>query len=528
MRIKCAECLDYDLCVHCFAQGKKSGTHQPWHDYMVIEQHAYPIFEDGWGADEELLLIEGLKSCGMGNWQDTADHIGGRTKEEVKDHYMRVYMDSPTYPVPDFSKRFQVDPGEFIEARRRRIEEYRRHTKEAAAAAAAAKVKQQTSASVPSCHEVQGYMPGRLEFEVEHENEAEVTIKDMLFEPDDSAQEVELKIGVLNIYNSRLTSRAERKRVMLDHGLLEYRKSAGIDKKRSKEERELVARLKPFARLLQPDDYKRFVGSVLTELHCRRRIAELQEYRRNGVRTFAAAAKYENDKAMRHNALTSASTAGSNLINGNISQMLILGNGSSRHTANSAARAASSPAPSSAAASARGAGKNVMEGSLHPVHHSTVSVQHYIANDAIPGDTAATVPVTPHTTAAAVAALQPDTHQLSIPSLNTNTLTGPTLARLERPAANGTSGSSSSSLSAPPLDISRCSDIELLSASEQVLCSRLRILPKPYMAIKETLFREVIRNGGKLGQARAAEVVRIDARKVARIWQFFRENRWIL
>lgn len=514
-------CPDYDLCVQCFAQGKSSGSHEPWHDYMVIEQHAYPIFEETWGADEELLLIEGLKSFGVGNWQDVADHIGGRTKEEVKEHYMKIYMDSPKYPVPDLSKRFQVDPGEFIAERRKRIEEYRRKAKEAAAAAASAKAKP-ISASVPSCHEVQGYMPGRLEFEVEYENEAEVPIKDMIFEPDDSAQEVELKIGVLNIYNSRLTSRAERKRTMFEHGLLEYRKNSGIDKKRSKEERELVNRLKPFVRVLQPEDYKRFLGNILTEVHCRRRIAELQEYRRNGIRTFAAAAKYENDKAVRHAGLTNS---GGNLINGNISQMMILGNGSSRHTSNSHTRASSgTPGPSSHSSDRR---KNVMEGSLHPVHHSTVSAQNYMSNDSVNANSSSTTSndatdpaITPYTTAAAVAALQPDTYQLNIPSLNTNTLTPSTIARLSSPPP-------APSLLAPPLDISRCTDVELLSAAEQLLCSHIRVLPKPYLAIKETLFREVIRNGGTLTKTQATEVLKIDQPKAVHIWKFFKDQKWI-
>ena len=36
-------------------------------------------------------------------------------------------------------------------------------------------------ASAPTCHELAGYMPGRLEFETEWENDAETLIKDMEF-----------------------------------------------------------------------------------------------------------------------------------------------------------------------------------------------------------------------------------------------------------------------------------------------------------------------------------------------------------
>jgi hypothetical protein len=44
--------------------------------------------------------------------------------------------------------------------------------------------------SQPANHEIAGYMPGRLEFETEYENEAEQTVKDMLFSEEDTAEEV--------------------------------------------------------------------------------------------------------------------------------------------------------------------------------------------------------------------------------------------------------------------------------------------------------------------------------------------------
>lgn len=37
---------------------------------------------------------------GLGNWADIAEHVGGRTKEECYEHYMRTYIESPDYPLP--------------------------------------------------------------------------------------------------------------------------------------------------------------------------------------------------------------------------------------------------------------------------------------------------------------------------------------------------------------------------------------------------------------------------------------------
>lgn len=155
-----------------------------------------PHFDEDWGADEELLLIEGMRTHGVGNWQDISDHIGGRSKEEVEEHYRKIYLESDTYPVPNLKRKFNVDPSDFAEKRRQRIEDRR------AKAMKLLPPKQKPTASVPSCHEVQGYMPGRLEFEVEHENEAEVSVKDMIFESEDNETEAELKLAVL-IFTTR-------------------------------------------------------------------------------------------------------------------------------------------------------------------------------------------------------------------------------------------------------------------------------------------------------------------------------------
>jgi transcriptional adapter 2-alpha len=105
VRIRCADndCSNYDLCVPCFGEGKSSGKHDPaTHSFQVIEQHSIPIYVDDWGADEELLLLEGAETYGLGSWADIADHIGGyRTKDEVREHYIETYINSSKFPLPE-------------------------------------------------------------------------------------------------------------------------------------------------------------------------------------------------------------------------------------------------------------------------------------------------------------------------------------------------------------------------------------------------------------------------------------------
>ena len=291
----------------CFAGGESSKNHDPsTHPYQVIEQNSVPIFQEDWGADEELLLLEGAEIYGLGSWADIADHIGGyRDKDEVRDHYISTYVDSPNYPLPERADpedtRLQdaISKEEFQARKKRRIEE----RKESAKAAPPTTPKQKPTASVPACHEVQGYMPGRLEFETEFMNEAEEAVQHMSFDPgaglDGEDPEMELKMTVVDIYNARLTSRIERKKVLFEHNLLEYRKNTGLEKKRTKEERDLLNKTKPFARMTNNDDLEEFGNGLEYEHNLRLAISQLQEWRQMGIRDLKSGEKYEQEKQQR-------------------------------------------------------------------------------------------------------------------------------------------------------------------------------------------------------------------------------------
>ncbi|ROV93207.1 hypothetical protein VMCG_08755 [Cytospora schulzeri] len=313
VRIRCAHsaCNDYDLCVQCFSKGSSSNNHQPsTHPYRVIEQNSFPIFDDGWGADEELLLLEGCEIYGIGSWADIADHIGGyRNKDEVRDHYEKVYIESSKFPLPercspkDTSLANSTTREDFQARKKQRIEE----RKDAIKNAPAPPPKTKPTASVPSCHEIQGYMPGRLEFETEHANEAEEAVQLMQFEPGDGINpntgqlepEMELKLTVMEIYNSRLTQRVERKKVVFEHNLLDYRENTKLDKKRSKEERDILNKAKPFARMMNHKDFEDFNQGLIDELNLRQAISQLQDWRNMGIGDLRSGEQYEQAKVAR-------------------------------------------------------------------------------------------------------------------------------------------------------------------------------------------------------------------------------------
>ncbi|KAF8475589.1 hypothetical protein BDZ91DRAFT_186179 [Kalaharituber pfeilii] len=481
VRIRCAHpaCTEYDLCVPCFTSGAQSGNHNcSTHSYHVIEQHSVPIFDPDWGADEELLLLEGAEIYGLGSWADIADHIGGgRDKDEVKQHYIDTYINSSKFPLPelcdpnDTGGLDKIPKEEFQAKKKRRID-----AKKAALNASPLPPKQKPTTSGPSCHEVQGYMPGRLEFETEFDNDGEHAVAAMYFEPGDGINpvtgqlepEVELKLIVMDIYNSKLTQRALRKRVLFEHGLLEYRKNQAIDKKRTKEERDLLNKSKPFARLMNKRDYEEFSEGLVREHTLRQAVSQLQEWRKNGIITFEGGANYELEKAQRSIALKNA-----------------LGN---------------------------------MDRLSHRYSKATPPVE-------------APPPLGPLLTAA------PDpSNPLSVLSgKNPGSSLSPTPGASASPSASSPAvqkkGPVSMVVGGPwqplPLTAENTSDFHLLSPAEQQLCINLRIKPKPYLTIKEQLIKEALKQGGVLKKRATRELCSIDVNKVSRIHDFFVHSGWI-
>ncbi|KAF9527371.1 hypothetical protein CPB83DRAFT_856436 [Crepidotus variabilis] len=516
VRIKCADPVctpgeGVDLCPGCFCAGKEFENHLRGHPYRVIEMNSYPIFTEDWGADEELLLLTGIASHGIGNWKKIAEHVGTRTKEEVTKHYTDVYIKSANWPMPPMDLSFDIDPEVFHERKRRRI---------TAMNAQEPPAPKQAPTSMPGMHEVATFLPGRLEFEHELDNDAEDLVKDLEFgvvsdyggdeiiedeldadvkarqkweedkrlglipgkrpdsvppivngtvngyhangdlkkpkteeskenadeeeeqtqpQPYETQESIAFKLTLLESYFQRVEKRDEAKALMFDRSLLEYKKMQAIEKKRPREDREFLHRLRPFARLQTAEDYEAFSNDMLYEATLRKRIQELQQYRRLGLSTAADVDKYELDLAKRtqakstpiHNYTTERRTAGRQSSGPDAKRSSLAFDAASRE---------STPRPGTSVAP----------------------------------------PAAPH---------------------------------VRRPP--------------PPLNLANSPSLHLLTPAEQALCSQLRILPKPYLVIKETLVREYARRGGKLRRREARDLVKIDVNKTSRVWDFLVQSGYL-
>ena len=465
VRISCAHpaCPEYDLCVPCFSAGERSKAHDPaTHPYQVIEQNSVPIYDPDWGADEELLLLEGAEIYGLGSWADIADHIGGfRYKDEVRDHYLNTYVNSSNFPLParadphDTVLQDSIPKEEFQARKKRRIEE----RKEAAKTAPVATPKQKPTASVPACHEVQGYMPGRLEFETEFLNEAEEAVQHMSFEPGagtnnasgEADAEMELKMTVVDIYNSRLTSRMERKKILFEHHMLDYRKNMAHEKKRTKEERDLLNKVKPFARIMNHDDFEECCKGLEYEHNLRLAIAQLQEWRQMGIKDLKGGEKYEHEKQQR------------------LQRLIPQGSFDRFATSSRPGKQSHQPEQPSLASKL-----------TIPELPLRLQVTHKSAAE----------PPPMNDFDRAFAAGNGEAPQPAISKYTVPPLSGVVPWKLE----NGTAA-----------------DLQILTKEEVELCNILHINPKPYLVIKEALLKEAMKQGGNLKKK--------DARALCKVWQ---------
>ena len=276
-----------------------------------------------------MLLLEGIEKCGAGNWKLIADYIGnGKTSKNIEEHYWETYMGVHGYCLP--VETFDTDKNtiltqNFIKSndcnednlyssnaplnRIPIVPRYKLNEKVERDKGKETKSKdraeiQQKIGTLPGS-DLTGFIPLREDFDIEYENDAELMLADMEFNVDDHPSEKELKLQVIQIYNQKLTERDRRKRFVIDRGLVDNKKQMSLDRKRTKEERELVAKLRVFARFHSAAEHEALVEGMLKARRLRQQIALYQHYRRMGIRTLDQARNYEVDRKKRESEMKS-------------------------------------------------------------------------------------------------------------------------------------------------------------------------------------------------------------------------------
>ncbi|PON46048.1 Transcriptional adaptor [Parasponia andersonii] len=348
IRIKCVVCPDFDLCVECFSVGAEVTPHKSNHPYRVMDNLYFPLICPDWNADEETLLLEGIGMYGFGNWNEVAEHVGTKSRQQCIDHYNAIYMNSPCFPLPDLSHVVGKSKDELLAMAKRpgevkienpmvgelppneespvsvrvKNEEYKKDPGPQSSTHPTAedgldsvkmapnesqikdeiKVEEsQVDRSIgekkprisgdegPSMTELSGYNFKRQEFEVEYDNDAEQLLADMEFKDTDTDAERELKLRVLRIYSKKLDERKRRKDFILERNLL-Y--PDPFEKNLSPEEKEIYQRCKVFMRFHSKEEHEEFLRIIIEEHRIMKRIQDLKEARAAGCQTAAEANRF--------------------------------------------------------------------------------------------------------------------------------------------------------------------------------------------------------------------------------------------
>ncbi|KFK26542.1 hypothetical protein AALP_AA8G262500 [Arabis alpina] len=316
IRIKCAVCPDFDLCVECMSVGAEITPHKSDHPYRVMGNLTFPLICPDWSADDEMLLLEGLEIYGLGNWAEVAEHVGTKTKEQCLDHYRNIYLNSPFFPLPDMSHVAGKNRKELQAMAKGRTEEKKadqnmkeeypfsppkvkvEDTQKESHTDRTFGVKKPVAPGNNSLVELSSYNHKRQEFDPEYDNDAEQLLAEMEFKENDTPEEHELKLRVLRIYSKRLDERKRRKEFILERNLL-YPNP--YEKDLSQEEKVQCRRLDVFMRFHSKEEHDELLRSVVSEYRMVKRLKDLKEAQVAGCRSTAEAERYLGRKRKREN-----------------------------------------------------------------------------------------------------------------------------------------------------------------------------------------------------------------------------------
>lgn len=527
-----------------------------------------------WTVEEDLRLLDAIKSCGLGNWVDIAEHVSGQasTNKNAK-RCMERYMDEflgrygeilPPYTVVDsddeivgdvdkdeedtgddtlnangskrrrlergFSRsysaisimsqtgsskkkrvvptlsvpgaqeswpnpyvppipnvRYGQEVGRVARARAEQIffkEITQAATKEAADAIRAeweaSRLNKEDGPTVLPVRaedietmkgaELAGYMPRRGDFDMEWDNEAENVLADMEFTSSDSPQDRQLKVQIMQMYNSKLDERERRRQFILSRNLVDYRKNQKADEKLPHDERDLVRRMRLFERLHTPEEHKQFIADILKAKRLRKEIAKLQMYRRMGITSLAEAEKFELDKSRR--------------------EFHRLAYMQKEAEANAKAEAAAAAASSGEGVSFAG----VTESSSYWKDYRTTSTRGRKSISRTPENRSSSQ--VPHESAAE---LKDQTAVASSPSAEKT---------------------KESSLVESP-------GYELLSPKEVQLCEKISLLPAQYLQVKSNIIQQSLQQGLLDKASIKRTIVKIDVEKRGKVIDFMAKAGWI-
>ncbi|QQP49674.1 Uncharacterized protein FKW44_010426 [Caligus rogercresseyi] len=334
LRVRCAECPDFDLCLSCFSAGAANGKHRNSHPYLFMNNGGFRVFPtesrapppppgapssgtrgrgrkasqglstgglssrvllpapgDSWNAREEVRLLDAVEQFGYGNWKDISGHIETKSpaaaEKQYNSHYIHGVVGKHTWK--EDLRGNAVD-----------------HTLESDRGPLGPSLSAQLPPLLISSEEalLLGYMPHRDDYEdFDKETEALVSqIADKSVE--DENLDIALKLAQCDIYERKLREQVRRKRVARDYQLVSkffaHNPIVQIGSKvnsfkinnqiravkrlaDSGPQAELYESFKSLSQFLTCQELTTLLDNICSEKELKVRIKELFKYRENGL-----------------------------------------------------------------------------------------------------------------------------------------------------------------------------------------------------------------------------------------------------
>lgn len=305
LRVQCCICIEFDICLQCFANGAEIGPHRNDHSYKFVDHGAVSIFggRGNWTGREELQLLDAMELYGFENWDLVSRHIETRTPEEAKDEYISRYLEG------------NIGKATWAEVANRRPIITDQTPEDRGPLSPLITARLPPLDVTPEEARQLGYMMHRDDYDREFDMAAEQLVTSLqLNVHEDSNTEIALKLAQVDMYTRRLRERARQKRVVRDYQLVAkffsgQRKE--VKKPLTKEQRELRDRMRVFSQFLTAGEHDRLIASIERERELRFRISELLRYRSLGLTTQEEAIHYEQHATFQRQQQLRQNKAGS-------------------------------------------------------------------------------------------------------------------------------------------------------------------------------------------------------------------------
>ncbi|XP_022251232.1 transcriptional adapter 2-beta-like isoform X2 [Limulus polyphemus] len=284
--VRCSQCKDFDLCLQCFSCGVEIGGHKNKHGYELINCGTFLLFQTpgSWKAVDEVLLLEAVEHYGFGNWEGITQHFKERSIEDVRDHYIDMYVcgniGEASWPLQTLhtviDHTFPNNDEILLPPEELSLQEQREL----------------------------GYLPKRDDFEVVYENNAESLVCNLCVHKDEEEVYVALSLAQLDGYNCRLRERDRRQRAAREHGLFweffNKSKSSAPKKRLYDKKEEFQEKVKVFCQFQSGAERCEFLKNIQKEEDLKRKIEQLMKYRKCGLTKLDECEKFDSMKYMKN------------------------------------------------------------------------------------------------------------------------------------------------------------------------------------------------------------------------------------